>query len=192
MIHASEALNRLKEGHQLFLSQQAMKVNTEQHIRSLAENGQHPFAVIITCSDSRVAPEILFHCQLGDIFTIRTAGNVISDVVLGSIEYAVDHLHVNLVLVLGHTHCGAVESALEPHDSCSHCMHELLARIEPSVQQASAKCCEHAAIADLAEDLNIENAMHCISSYPGFADRKALQICGAKYDIETGRILYWK
>ena len=192
MIYASEALNRLKEGHQLFLSHQAMKVNTEQHIHSLAENGQHPFAVVITCSDSRVAPEILFHCQLGDIFTIRTAGNVISDIELGSIEYAVDHLLVNLVLVLGHTHCGAVESVLHPHAAGSDCLHALLSRIEPSVQKALTECCEQAAIADMAEDLNIENAMQCIAHHSAFAGKKELQICGAKYDIETGRILYWK
>ena len=117
---------------------------------------------------------------------------MISDVELASIEYAVSHLHVNLVLVLGHTHCGAVESALHPHGICSQCMHELLSQIEPSVQKACEVSCDQTDIANIAEDLNIEHSMRCISQHPPCAELKELRISGAKYDIESGRILYWK
>ena len=192
MHNAEEALQKLKDGHQAFISQQPMPVNDIPYIHSLAEHGQHPFAVIVTCSDSRLAPEIIFNCRLGDLFTIRTAGNVISDVEMGSIEYAVEHLHTPLVVVLGHTHCGAVESTLEPPEGCSRSLQTLLSAIEPSVETAQKTCSDHAAIANLAEDLNIENSVHCIKQNPLFAGMADLKIIGAKYDIETGKVLYWK
>ena len=78
-------------------------------------NGQHPYAVVIACSDSRVIPEAIFQAGIGDIFTIRTAGNTIGDNELGSIEYAVEHLGTPLVVVLGHTQCGAIHSAVQAH-----------------------------------------------------------------------------
>ncbi len=192
MLNATEALQRLKDGHQAFMSGLAMSVNESDHIRALAEHGQHPFAVVVTCSDSRVAPEIIFHCKLGDLFTIRTAGNVISDVEMGSIEYAVDHLHTQLVVVLGHSHCGAVKSTCEPHEGVSHSLQSILSVIEPSVETARQKCTNHAEIASLAEDLNIDNSIRCIANNPILSHIPDLKIVGAKYDIETGEILYWK
>ncbi len=87
---------------------EARRIDTE-------ENGQHPYAVVLTCSDSRVVPEAIFSAGNGDLFVIRTAGNTIDEGTLGSIEYAVEHLGCNLVVVLGHTHCGAVDAALHEH-----------------------------------------------------------------------------
>src|SRR5690606_26127797 len=84
------------------------------------QHDQHPFAVVITCSDSRVAPEIIFDEGIGDLFVIRTAGNLIGDLELGSIEYATEHLHTSLVVVLGHTECGAVKAFLEGGETCGH------------------------------------------------------------------------
>ena len=192
MLNATESLQKLKDGHQAFISKQSMPVNDNAHIAVLAEHGQHPFAVVITCSDSRVAPEILFNCRLGDLFTIRTAGNVISDIEMGSVEYAVEHLHAQLVVVLGHTHCGAVESACAPHEGCSHSLQSILSVIEPSVQTARQQSTDCAEIASLAEDLNIDNSVRCIADNPVLSHIPGLKIVGAKYDIATGQILYWK
>lgn len=186
-----EVLERLKKGHAQFLAESPMPVSSMDRVRDLAQNGQHPFAVVVTCSDSRVAPEILFHCQLGDIFTIRTAGHVISDVELGSIEYAVDHLGVRFVLVLGHAHCGAVQSACALHGECSHSLSVLLGEITPSVEAARCECGESSEMVARAEELNIDRSMAAIGAHPVLSGIENLEIWGAKYDIDTGNIEGW-
>ena len=106
------ALNKLKEGNAIYINSKtaAGDISPEKRLETY-KNGQKPFAVIISCADSRVIPESIFSAGIGDLFTIRVAGNVIGDLQLGSIEYAVEHLGCSLVLVLGHTGCGAVGAA---------------------------------------------------------------------------------
>ena len=99
---------KLLEGNQRFLT----TFENKELLQELAK-GQHPKALIVTCSDSRVAPEIIFSKTFGDLFVIRTAGNVINEGELASIEYGIHHLHIPLVVVLGHTQCGAVHAAME-------------------------------------------------------------------------------
>ncbi|KAH3756127.1 carbonic anhydrase [Pelomyxa schiedti] len=110
----AEVLQRLSEGNQRFVAGTPAAKDLVHRRQELA-SGQHPVAVIVTCSDSRVCPEYIFDQSLGDLFVIRTAGNVVDDVELGSIEYAVEHLHSHLIVVLGHTACGAVTAACTPH-----------------------------------------------------------------------------
>lgn len=111
---AEEALLRLKEGNSAYINAKTPSGDISPEIRARAlKEGQHPFATVVTCSDSRVVPEDIFSCGIGDIFTVRVAGNVIDKNQLGSIEYAASHLGVSLTVVLGHTHCGAVEAALK-------------------------------------------------------------------------------
>ena len=115
-IPAEQALELLKKGNRLFLDTGLDNGNySKDRMVETAENGQHPYAVIISCSDSRVIPEAIFSAGIGDLFVIRTAGNTIDEASLGSIEYAVEHLGCNLVVVMGHTNCGAVKSALHGH-----------------------------------------------------------------------------
>src|SRR6187399_2765484 len=103
-------LDKLKTGNETFISGYPVHPHeTLNRIREL-KKGQHPFAVVVSCSDSRIPPELIFDQGLGDIFSIRTAGNVIGDYELGSIEYAVEHLHCKLIVVLGHENCGAVQA----------------------------------------------------------------------------------
>jgi len=110
----AEALARLMEGNKRFVTRKAQHPDqTLAHLREV-ESGQHPFAVVLSCSDSRVSPEIVFDQGLGDLFVIRVAGNVTDDTVIGSIEYAVEHLKAPLVVVLGHQGCGAVQAAVSP------------------------------------------------------------------------------
>lgn len=108
-----QALNKLMEGNQRYLDAKTTHPDQTADRRIEVAKSQAPFAVILTCSDSRVAPEILFDQGLGDIFVLRTAGNVLADVVTGSIEYAVAELKAPLVMVLGHERCGAVSAAVD-------------------------------------------------------------------------------
>ena len=103
-------LEKLIDGHKRFLEEKP--IHPHQNKKSILENqnGQHPFAVILTCSDSRLTPEILFDQGIGDLFVIRNAGNLISDIDMGSIEYAVEYLDTKLIVVLGHTECGAIKA----------------------------------------------------------------------------------
>ena len=113
-MNAQEAIARLKAGNALFVEEPAYAGDISQkRVKQLSEEGQAPFACIVACADSRVVPEHLFMVGLGDVFTIRVAGNVIGDIELASCVYAAEHLGVKLIVVLGHTQCGAVASALE-------------------------------------------------------------------------------
>jgi carbonic anhydrase len=106
-------LNRLKEGNAKFVKAIANDADVSLPLRKeLAEKGQRPYAIIVTCADSRVPPEHIFNAGLGDLFVIRTAGNVVGEYERASVEYAVAHLGTRLVVVMGHTHCGAVNAAL--------------------------------------------------------------------------------
>lgn len=107
------ALKALIDGNQRFVNGKSNHPHQTLKRIHETENGQHPFAVVVTCSDSRVSPEILFDEGIGDLFVIRTAGNLMGDLELGSIEYAVEHLGATLVVVLGHTECGAVKAFVE-------------------------------------------------------------------------------
>ena len=98
---------------------------------NLITNGQHPYALIITCSDSRVIPEIIFNKTLGEIFVIRTAGNVINDGELATIEYAIEHLKIKEIIVLGHTHCGAVHAAV--HKESGKYINKILDKIKTNI-----------------------------------------------------------
>ena len=109
-----EALARLAEGNRIYV--EALDHHRDlspKRVRDLFENGQRPFATIVTCADSRVVPEHIFMAGLGEVFVIRVAGNVVGPTEAASVLYACEHLHTRLLLVLGHTHCGAIKAALD-------------------------------------------------------------------------------
>src|SRR5947209_10905279 len=110
---ADEALARLMAGNRRYVLHKEQHPDQSLTRRKELESGQHPFAVILGCADSRVSPEILFDQGLGDLFVIRVAGNVVDDTILASVEYAVEHLGTRLIMVLGHEKCGAVSAAIE-------------------------------------------------------------------------------
>lgn len=113
-IDTFNALERLKKGNKIYInSVKGVGDISPEKRRYTSQNGQKPFAVIVSCSDSRVIPECIFSAGIGDLFVIRVAGNVVDNYQLGSIEYAVEHLGCKLVVVLGHTGCGAVSAALK-------------------------------------------------------------------------------
>ena len=109
----ASALERLKDGNNRFVADTPSKRNVGKDRRAELAKGQHPFAIVLTCADSRVSPELVFDTGLGDLFVLRVAGNIAEPAVVGSIEYAVEHLHVPLIIVLGHESCGAVTAAID-------------------------------------------------------------------------------
>jgi len=119
-LDAHGALDRLMQGNQRFVSDLMTKGHKDGDRRIAVAKGQHPIAIVVCCSDSRVPPEQVFDVGLGDIFVIRVAGNVVDAIGLGSIEYAASHLHVPLVVVLGHERCGAVTAAISGDPAPAH------------------------------------------------------------------------
>lgn len=183
---AIDALNLLKKGNSEYIN---AKYNTIGDIsidkRLLTfNNGQHPFAVVITCSDSRVIPEDIFMTGIGDLFTIRTAGNVLGDFGLGSVEYGVEHLGCKLVLVLGHTNCGAVASTLKGGAS------SYIASITKEIKEAIGSETNPTS----ATILNINNQIQKINNSPVIKEElnKGLMIIGGLYNIDTGIVNFFE
>ena len=134
---SQQALDQLKTGNARFISGTITPKDDYTELRENLTAGQHPFTVVLCCSDSRVAPEIIFDQKLGDLFVIRNAGNVVDEDVLGSIEYAVEHLGTPLVVVLGHSCCGAVTATCEGGELPGHIV-DIAQRIRPAI---STRCC---------------------------------------------------
>ena len=176
-----DALERLKDGNAAFVSSgTGGDISSERRIDT-AVNGQHPYAVVITCSDSRVPAEHIFSAGVGDLFVIRTAGNVIGTYELGSVEYGAEHLHAGLVVVLGHTQCGAVDAALNGG------AHGNIARITDEISAALPEGCDPRE----AERLNVENSLARIMESEIMRSLCAsgeVQLVGAIYDIASGEV----
>ena len=169
-VPADAALRRLVEGNRIY-------VEALDHERDLSQDGQRPFACVITCADSRVVPEHIFMTGLGELFVIRVAGNVVGPIELASAVYACEHLHTRLLLVLGHTHCGAIKAALDGEEGSVAAITERIAAAlgdvrdpyEASVANARAAAAELSASPELARlaaehDLDIRVAIyhtHC-------------------------------
>jgi carbonic anhydrase len=132
------ALARLKEGNQRFVVNPTSQGQPTAARRAETAHSQHPFAIIVGCADSRTAPELVFDQNIGDLFVVRTAGNLVDDHALGSIEYAVEHLGPRLIVVLGHQRCGAVKAALDSAQAPGH-INSLVHDIQPAVEAAKAK-----------------------------------------------------
>ena len=137
-LDAEESLKKLMDGNRRFVSETYDRGDIGPGRRAEISKGQRPFAVIVDCSDSRVVPEFIFDQGLGDLFVIRTAGNIVDDIVIGSVEYAVKHLGVRLVLVLGHDDCGAVKATVAGGKAEGH-IDAILQAIRPAVAVAMQK-----------------------------------------------------
>lgn len=137
-LDAEEALKKLMDGNRRFVSETYDRGDIGPGRRAEISKGQRPFAVIVDCSDSRVVPEFIFDQGLGDLFVIRTAGNIVDDIAIGSVEYAVKHLGVRLVLVLGHDDCGAVKATVAGGKAEGH-IDAILQAIRPAVAVAMQK-----------------------------------------------------
>ncbi len=184
-----EARQLLIDGNERFTSGKPLSKDLSSTKREdLMRNGQHPFAVIVSCSDSRVPPELLFDQALGDLFVVRVAGNVVTPVELGSIEYAVEHLKTPLVVVLGHEECGAVTAAVqggETHGSIG----AIIEKIKPAVDQAKAMKLSGQELIEMSTELNMQNALRDISKSPIIKEGvevNHVKMIGIKYDLDEG------
>lgn len=190
-------LQKLEEGNKRFT--EGKPVHPDETLERLRElkKGQHPFAVVISCSDSRVPAELVFDQGLGDIFSIRTAGNVIGDYELGSIEYAVEHLDCKLVVVMGHKDCGAIKAFIKSEGHYENLDHikKIIEYINEE-QEEKNLVANHELNLDKAIDANVNHAVTTLkSSEPilkEFHNSKKIEIVGALYDIETGKVTFNK
>lgn len=130
-----EALKLLKEGNIRYAKGKLKHPHTDHSWRNSLASEQHPFAVVLSCADSRVVPELIFDQGLGDLFVIRVAGNVAKDKVLGSMEYAIKFLGTKLIIVLGHENCGAVKASLSNEDPGGH-IGSIIEKLKPAVYAA--------------------------------------------------------
>ncbi|HEY8911106.1 MAG TPA: carbonic anhydrase [Desulfosporosinus sp.] len=187
------AMQLLIEGNNRFITGKPLSKDFSATRRmDLMKNGQHPFAVIVSCSDSRVPPELLLDQALGDLFVIRVAGNVITPVEMGSVEYAVEHLKSPLVLVLGHEGCGAVTATVQGGETPGS-IAAITDKIKPAVVEAKALGLTGNDLIEKSIDINIKNALSDISKSPVIkegVEAKKIKVMGAKYDLDEGALKF--
>jgi carbonic anhydrase len=180
------AQQKLIDGNKRYVDAKPSHPNQTAQHRTEVAKGQHPFAAIVSCADSRVPPEILFDQGLGDLFVIRLAGNILDDSALGSLEYAVEHLGVKYIMVLGHERCGAVEATLKGGDAPGH-IGSLVKAIQPAVEKAKNQPGDPL---DNAVRANVTMVVQQVkSSEPileGRVKKGDLTVVGARYDLDDG------
>jgi carbonic anhydrase len=192
-ISPDQALHLLKEGNERFVNGKSTRPRQDfKRIREIA-TGQSPFATIIGCSDSRVPAEIVFDQGLGDLFIVRTAGQVSSSASWGSIEFAEEILGTKLIVVLGHTQCGAVAAAVNLSEVPGHVV-TLVNAIRPAVEKAKEKNPSNLLEAAIKENILMQVAQ--LKSLEPVLSKKAregsIKIIGALYDLSSGRIEFFE
>ena len=191
-VTATEGLVLLKEGNDRYVRHEATHPDQTPERLAALTSGQHPFAIILSCSDSRVPPEIVFDQGLGDLFVIREAGNTLNDVVLGSIEYAVEHLGSPLIVVMGHEKCGAVTAAMSGHAEGGH-IPALTKPISPVIVEAKKMPGDPVQNAVL---LNARRVAKQLSQSGPFLNQGVtsgkLTIVTAVYDVTSGKVTFEK
>lgn len=205
MISAREGLERLREGNSRFVtgSQVERPSAREALVGKSGGNGaeQEPFAIILGCSDSRVPAELVFDQGLGDLFVIRVAGNIVAPSQVGSVEFAAERFGTRLVVVLGHTRCGAIQATLEelrqPVERQSPNLRSIVDRVRPSVEELLRTELQHDldALVDHAIRANVGVAVnhlrHGSEILEGLIQRENLLVVGAEYSVETGEVEFF-
>jgi carbonic anhydrase len=189
---AQDAWDRLRAGNERFVSNRMEHPDQSPPRRVQVAKGQHPFAAVLACSDSRVPPEIIFDTGLGDIFVIRVAGNTADDAAVASMEYAVEHLHVPLIVVLGHQRCGAVQAAVEADQSHGRPEGHLPAILDPILPAVRAVKGQGGDVVENAVRENVLRVVHqAQNSRPILVEAVRahhLGVLGADYELDTGRV----
>ena len=202
MIPAAEALERLREGNARFASGDRCLETFMGHTeRDKHVDGQNPFAVILGCSDSRVPVEMVFDQGLGDLFVIRVAGNIVAPSQIGSIEFAAEQFGTQLVVVMGHSQCGAVQATIEqllrPSEKQSRNLRTIVDRIRPAVEglladqpsHDSESLAQHAIQANVRA--SVENLRHGSEIIEGLIQNEGLLVVGAEYSLESGVVEFF-
>lgn len=199
MITADEALKRLRKGNRRFVAEaSSIDVMANQTRRMAVAAAQTPFAIILGCSDSRVPAEIVFDQGLGDLFVIRVAGNIVAPSQVGSVEFAAERYGVRLVVVLGHSQCGAILATLEtlqqPANAQSQNLRAIVDRVRPSVETLIGTGLErdHDALVHGAIRANVRfstnHLRHGSAVLENLIEKDGLVVVGAEYSLETGLV----
>jgi carbonic anhydrase len=187
----NEAQERLMDGNKRFVTGNLSKKDVGQTRRQELSKGQHPFATVLSCSDSRVAPEIIFDQGLGDIFIVRVAGNVVEPTTLGSIEYGVEHLHTPLLVILGHEQCGAVKATLEAQGEPEGNIGAILKKIIPAVEAAKRANKDKETTLDIAIKENVKNTYNDVMKSKIVSElvhEGKVKVIAAEYMLGTGKV----
>ena len=203
MIDASKALERLREGNRRFVSGEGLRdVDPSPARRAEIAAAQEPFAIILGCSDSRVPAEIVFDQGLGDLFVIRVAGNIVAPSQVGSVEFSAARHGARLVVVLGHTGCGAILATLEDlqngNDNQSKTLRSIVDRVRPSVEGLMKtelrhdldKLTRHAIRANV--EVSVDHLRHGSAILEGLIQKEGLCVVGAEYSLETGEVEFFE
>ncbi|MEW6380883.1 MAG: carbonic anhydrase [bacterium] len=186
-ITGDQALQILMTGNKQYVAAKLAHPNSTPERRTELVKGQHPFAIILSCSDSRVPPEIVFDQGLGDLFVVRVAGNVVDDLALGSIEYAAEHLGVPLIMVLGHEKCGAVTATVEGGGKAPGHIDAVVKAIKPAVEKVKDQPGDKVENATRANiDMVVEQLKTSKPVLAELVKDGKLMIVGARYDLDTG------
>ncbi len=183
-----DIVNRLEGGNSRFTSDNLERKLQDSQRRDALTGGQQPFAIVLSCADSRVVPELAFDAGLGELFVVRVAGNVANSSSIASIEYAVAHLGCQVIVVLGHQACGAVTAAVQGGDN-GYNLNHLLSHITPAIAASG----EGASIADVIKknaQINAEELKNRSSIIGSAVEKGALQIIPAYYHLDSGKVEY--
>ncbi|HUS23467.1 MAG TPA: carbonic anhydrase [Candidatus Binatia bacterium] len=194
MIPAQEALQRLRDGNRRFVARLAEGGLPARKLELTQE--QRPFAIVLGCSDARVPAELVFDQGLGDLFVIRVAGNIVAPSQIGSIEFAASRFGTRLVVVLGHSQCGAVEATVEelqrPAAAQSRNLRAIVDRVAPAVELLMRAGLQgpalHASAVRANVSVSVNHLRHGSALLEQLIQREGLLIVGAEYSIETGRV----
>jgi len=182
----AEVIDRLKDGNARFVEDKLDGKLQDSSRRGELTSGQQPYAIVLSCADSRVVPELAFDTGLGELFVVRVAGNVANNSSVASIEYAVAHCGSTVIVVLGHQACGAVGAAIAGGDN-GHNLNHLLYHITPAL----AACGEGAEVADIVRknaELNAEELMSRSSIIRNAVDAGTVKIVPAYYNLDSGKV----
>ena len=202
MISARQALQALRDGNRRFVAERQRKDRTGATRREEVTERQEPFAIVLGCSDSRVPAEIVFDQGLGDLFVIRVAGNIVAPSQIGSVEFAAEQFKTRLVVVLGHTGCGAINATIEqlkrPAEMQSRNLRAIVDRVRPSVEPLLATPLrdDSQALASVAVRANVRasatNLRHGSDILEQLIERDELLVVGAEYSLETGVVEFFE
>lgn len=202
-LSAAEALTRLREGNQRFATNvRSIEAMLSQARRAELAEGQWPFAIILGCSDSRAPAETVFDQGLGDLFVIRVAGNIVASSQIGSVEFAAERYGIRLVVVMGHTRCGAIDATIEalaaPEVPISRGLTSIIDRVRPSVATLletdlarDRDALAHAAIRANVRS-SVDHLRHGSPILEPLVEHESLRVVGAMYNIETGAVDFFE
>lgn len=186
------SLQKIMDGNKRYVEGKLASKDLGDNKRKELTKGQKPFAIVVTCSDSRVPPELLFDQGLGDIFVVRVAGNIVDPIALGSIEYGAEHLNSPLLFILGHSKCGAVKATLEAKGEPEGNIGAIVKKITPAAKAAKKRGGTEDQILETAIQENVKNVykdvMNKSKIIPELVHEGKLKIVAGEYNIATGKV----